>query len=139
MADIDDLLNFINDDSKKAPGKKKNKKKKGGNEGEKKEGENEIEEKKEETKTEDKKEETKTEDKKEENEKEGETGNTEGGENKKKKKNHHKKKKKEEGPKENPYRSLFDWKDTEITNKRAQDNSLFRKIGNWEEKEWNQT
>ena len=58
----------------------------------------------------------------------------------KKKKN---KKKKEkipkifEVPQTNPYRNLFDFKD--VSKSRFQDNSIFRVINNWEEKEWFQT
>ncbi len=60
----------------------------------------------------------------------------------KKKKNRHKKHKKEKGkifeiPKTNPYKDLFDFK--EVSNLRFQDNSIFRVINNWEEKEWLQT
>jgi hypothetical protein len=61
----------------------------------------------------------------------------------KKKKNRHKKNKKEkkgkifEIPKTNPYRDLFDFK--EVSKLRFQDNSIFRVINNWEEKEWSQT
>jgi len=64
---------------------------------------------------------------------------------KKKKKKHHKKKKKdkekklEEGPRENPYRSLFNFDPKEITNSRTQDNSRFRLIGDWKEGDWSQT
>ena len=57
----------------------------------------------------------------------------------KKKKKHNKKKSKKifEIPKTNPYRNLFDFK--EISKSRYQDNSIFRLINNWEEKEWSQT
>ena len=61
----------------------------------------------------------------------------------KKKKNRHKKNKKEkkskifEIPKTNPYKDLFDFKD--VSKLRFQDNSIFRVINNWEEKEWSQT
>ena len=61
----------------------------------------------------------------------------------KKKKNRHKKNKNEkknkifEIPKTNPYRDLFDFK--EVSKLRFQDNSIFRVINNWEEKEWLQT
>jgi len=57
----------------------------------------------------------------------------------KKKKKHNKKKSKKifEIPKTNPYRNLFDFK--EISKFRYQDNSIFRLINNWEEKEWSQT
>ena len=61
----------------------------------------------------------------------------------KKKKNRHKKNKKEkkdkifEIPKTNPYRDLFNFKD--VSKLRFQDNSIFREINNWEEKEWSQT
>ena len=60
----------------------------------------------------------------------------------KKKKKHNKKKNKKnakifEIPQTNPYRSLFDFK--EISKSRFQDNSIFRIINNWEEKEWLQT
>ena len=60
----------------------------------------------------------------------------------KKKKNRHKKHKKEKGkifeiPKTNPYKDLFHFK--EVSNLRFQDNSIFRVINNWEEKEWLQT
>ena len=60
----------------------------------------------------------------------------------KKKKKHNKKKAKKstkifEIPKDNPYRNLFDFK--EVTKSRFQDNSIFRIINNWEEKEWLQT
>lgn len=60
----------------------------------------------------------------------------------KKKKNRHKKNKKEKGkifeiPKTNPYKDLFDFK--EVSKLRFQDNSIFRVINNWEEKEWLQT
>ena len=57
----------------------------------------------------------------------------------KKKKKHNKKKSKKifEIPKTNPYRNLFVFK--EISKSRYQDNSIFRLINNWEEKEWSQT
>ena len=60
----------------------------------------------------------------------------------KKKKRHNKKKNKKhtnifEIPQTNPYRSLFDFK--EVSKSRFQDNSIFRLINNWEEKEWLQT
>ena len=61
----------------------------------------------------------------------------------KKKKNRHKKNKKEkkhkifEIPKTNPYMGLFNFK--EVSKLRFQDNSIFRVINNWEEKEWSQT
>ena len=61
----------------------------------------------------------------------------------KKKKNRHKKNKKEkkhkifEIPKTNPYMDLFNFK--EVSKLRFQDNSIFRVINNWEEKEWSQT
>lgn len=59
----------------------------------------------------------------------------------KKKKKHKKKSKKIakifEVPQTNPYRNLFDFK--EVTKIRFQDNSIFRVINNWEEKEWYQT
>ena len=60
----------------------------------------------------------------------------------KKKKKHNKKKAKKNNkifdiPKNNPYRNLFDFK--EISKSRFQDNSIFRIINNWEEKEWLQT
>ena len=57
----------------------------------------------------------------------------------KKKKKHNKKKSKKifEIPKTNPFRNLFDFK--EISKSRYQDNSIFRLINNWEEKEWSQT
>lgn len=48
----------------------------------------------------------------------------------------------EEGNKDkiNKYKSLFDFSGKEITNSRFQDNeSAFRIIKNWSEKEWNQT
>ena len=59
--------------------------------------------------------------------------------NKKKKKKHNKKKSKKifEIPKTNPFKNLFDFK--EISKSRFQDNSNFRIINNWEEKEWAQT
>ena len=60
---------------------------------------------------------------------------------KKKKKNNKKKNKKAdkifEIPKTNPYRNLFDFK--EVTKSRFQDNSIFRILNNWEEKECLQT
>ena len=61
---------------------------------------------------------------------------------KKKKKKNNKKKNKKNGkifevPQTNPYRNLFDFK--EFTKSRFQDNSTFRLINNWEEKEWLQT
>ena len=61
---------------------------------------------------------------------------------KKKKKKHHKHKSKKtekifDVPKINPYRNLFEFK--EVSNSRFQDNSIFRVINNWEEKEWTQT
>ena len=40
-------------------------------------------------------------------------------------------------PQSNPYRDLFDFKD--VTKSRFQDNSIFRIINNWEEKDWFQT
>ena len=58
----------------------------------------------------------------------------------KKKKNKRKKKKTNkifEVPQTNPYRNLFDFKD--VSTLRFQDNSIFRVINNWEEKEWLQT
>ena len=58
----------------------------------------------------------------------------------KKKKNKRKKKKTNkifEVPQTNPYRNLFDFKD--VSKSRFQDNSIFRVINNWEEKEWLQT
>ena len=58
----------------------------------------------------------------------------------KKKKNKKKKKKTNkifEVPQTNPYRNLFDFKDA--SKSRFQDNSIFRVINNWEEKEWLQT
>ena len=57
----------------------------------------------------------------------------------KKKKKHNKKKSKKifEIPKTNPFKNLFDFK--EISKSRFQDNSIFRLINNWEEKEWAQT
>ena len=58
----------------------------------------------------------------------------------KKKKNKRKKKKTNkifEVPQTNPYRNLFDFKDA--SKSRFQDNSIFRVINNWEEKEWLQT
>ena len=58
----------------------------------------------------------------------------------KKKKNKKKKKKTQkifEVPQTNPYRNLFDFKD--VSKSRFQDNSIFRVINNWEEKEWFQT
>ena len=58
----------------------------------------------------------------------------------KKKKNKKKKKKTQkifEVPQTNPYRILFDFKD--VSKSRFQDNSIFRVINNWEEKEWFQT
>ena len=58
----------------------------------------------------------------------------------KKKKNKRKKKKTNkifEVPQTNPYRNLFDFKD--VSKSRFQDNSIFRIINNWEEKEWLQT
>ena len=57
----------------------------------------------------------------------------------KKKKKHNKKKPKKifEIPKTNPFKNLFDFK--EISKSRYQDNSVFRLINNWEEKEWSQT
>ena len=63
---------------------------------------------------------------------------------KKKKKRHNKKKNKnkiklEEGPRENPYRSLFNFNPEEITTSRAQDNNRFRLIGDWKEGDWSQT
>jgi hypothetical protein len=39
----------------------------------------------------------------------------------------------------NKYRHCFDFSDREITNSRFQDNSSFRVLKNWEEKQWNQT
>ena len=61
---------------------------------------------------------------------------------KKKKKKNHKKKAKKSGkifeiPQTNPYRNLFDFK--EFSKSRFQDNSIFRLINNWEEKDWFQT
>ena len=61
---------------------------------------------------------------------------------KKKKKKNNKKKAKKKGkifeiPQTNPYKQLFDIK--EFTKSRFQDNSIFRLINNWEEKEWFQT
>lgn len=61
---------------------------------------------------------------------------------KKKKKKNNKRKNKKNGkifeiPQTNPYRELFDIK--EFTKSRFQDNSIFRLINNWEEKEWFQT
>ena len=60
---------------------------------------------------------------------------------KKKKKNKKKKGKKNdkifEIPQTNPYKQLFDFK--EYSKSRFQDNSIFRLINNWEEKEWFQT
>ena len=57
----------------------------------------------------------------------------------KKKKKHNKKKSKKifEIHKTNPFKNLFDFK--EISKSRFQDNSIFRLINNWEEKEWAQT
>ena len=57
----------------------------------------------------------------------------------KKKKKHNKKKSKKifEIPKTNPFKNLFDFK--EVSKSRFQDNSIFRLINNWEEKEWAQT
>ena len=57
----------------------------------------------------------------------------------KKKKKHNKKKSKKifEIPKTNPFKNLFDFK--QISKSRFQDNSIFRLINNWEEKEWAQT
>ena len=58
----------------------------------------------------------------------------------KKKKNKKKKKKTPkifEVPQTNPYRNLFDFKD--VSKSRFQDNSIFRVINNWEEKDWFQT
>lgn len=57
----------------------------------------------------------------------------------KKKKKHNKKKSKKifEIPKTNPFKNLVDFK--EISKSRFQDNSNFRIINNWEEKEWAQT
>ena len=57
----------------------------------------------------------------------------------KKKKKHNKKKSKKifEIPKTNHFKNLFDFK--EISKSRFQDNSNFRIINNWEEKEWAQT
>ena len=57
----------------------------------------------------------------------------------KKKKKHNKKQSKKifEIPKTNPFKNLFDFK--EISKSRFQDNSNFRIINNWEEKEWAQT
>ena len=78
-----------------------------------------------------KKEEKENEEEKEEDQKE--TKN-------KKKKNKRKKKKTNkifEVPQTNPYRNLFDFKD--VSKSRFQDNSIFRIINNWEEKEWLQT
>ena len=128
--DIDDLVNFINEDkgeSKKKKGKKKKKQ------------EEPIEEKKEE----DKKEDTKSEEIKQ-------TDNNEEGKSKKKKK---KKKTTEEAentittsdePKENPYRSLIKYDESiKIDNTRFQDNSILRVLNNWEEAKdpstWKQT
>ena len=128
--DIDDLVNFINEDkgeSKKKKGKKKKKQ------------EEPIEEKKEE----DKKEDTKSEEIKQ-------TDNDEEGKSKKKKK---KKKTTEEAentittsdePKENPYRSLIKYDESiKIDNTRFQDNSILRVLNNWEEAKdpstWKQT
>ena len=105
----------------------------------KKEDKNE-EEKKE--KKEEKKKESDEEDDEEETKKEGAQ---EDGKKKKKKKKHHKKKKKKEGnklpegPRENPYRELFKWDETQLNNSREQDNSRFRVIGSWKEGEWTQT
>jgi hypothetical protein len=39
----------------------------------------------------------------------------------------------------NKYKELFDFSNVEVTNSRFQDNSMFRVLKNWEEKEWNQT
>lgn len=39
----------------------------------------------------------------------------------------------------NKYKELFDFSNVEVNNSRFQDNSMFRVIKNWEEKEWNQT
>ena len=57
----------------------------------------------------------------------------------KKKKKHNKKKSKKifEIPQTNPYKNLFDFK--EVSKSRFQDNSIYRLINNWEEKEWSQT
>ena len=57
----------------------------------------------------------------------------------KKKKKHNKKKSNKifEIPKTNPFKNLFDFK--QISKSRFQDNSIFRLINNWEEKEWAQT
>jgi len=58
----------------------------------------------------------------------------------KKKKNKKKKRKTPkifEVPQTNPYRNLFDFKD--VSKSRFQDNSIFRVINNWEEKDWFQT
>ena len=77
------------------------------------------------------KEEKENEEEKEEEQKETKT---------KKKKNKRKKKKTNkifEVPQTNPYRNLFDFKDA--SKSRFQDNSIFRVINNWEEKEWLQT
>ena len=77
------------------------------------------------------KEEKENEEEKEEEQKETKT---------KKKKNKRKKKKTNkifEVPQTNPYRNLFDFKD--VSKSRFQDNSIFRVINNWEEKEWLQT
>ena len=77
------------------------------------------------------KEEKENEEEKEEEQKETKT---------KKKKNKRKKKKTNkifEVPPTNPYRNLFDFKD--VSKSRFQDNSIFRVINNWEEKEWLQT
>lgn len=41
--------------------------------------------------------------------------------------------------KENKYRSLLNYEGIEITNSRQQDNSTLRLIGNWIDKEWSQT
>lgn len=141
---IDDLLDFINDDTKEAtPSKKKNKKKKNKEESKQENKKEEIpkEEKQEELKNEEEKKEIseQKEDEKEldEDQKEEEPHK------KKKKKKHHKKKKQEseDGPRENPYRKYTNWKEQgiEITNSRFQDNSQFRLLGSWKEGEWTQT
>ena len=145
---IDDLLDFINNDTKEVKkSKKKNKKhkeeKKEEKEEEKKEEKKEEkEEEKKEQKEEEKKEE-KEDQKDDEKENEDDDQKDDSPKKKKKKKHHHKKKKheNEEGPRENTYRKYTNWEEQgiEITNSRFQDNSKFRLIGSWKEGEWTQT
>ncbi len=135
--DINDLVNFINDDNGGEKKKKKKKSKKNKNEEPKEESNN--------NKNEDKKEEDKKEDLKQEENKPQKMDNKK--EEKKKKaflkylpKNVNTDKENEScsikpEPRENIYRELIKTDpEIKISNSRAQDNSTLRLIGNWEEK-----